>query len=136
MNTFTPTFIAIDLLNPNQTEFTWLDRCEKQYETIKKTELPKTSSTSAVPQKTWDMNKILACPHMTKINFRLMVTIVLIMSTMSGCVFTGIAKNSCGTYACRQAAETRDFDAPNGQAITTYGNGQYGYSQTYQPKHL
>jgi hypothetical protein len=63
MSTFTPTVIAIDFLNPNQTEFPWLDRCEKNYETLKKTLLPKTSSTSAVPQKTWDMNKIPASPE-------------------------------------------------------------------------
>jgi hypothetical protein len=63
MSTFTPTLIAIDFLNPNQTEFPWLNRCEKDYETLKKTELPKTSSTLAVPQKTWDMNKIPASPE-------------------------------------------------------------------------
>jgi hypothetical protein len=73
---------------------------------------------------------------MKMINLKAIVTILLILATMNGCVFTGIAKNSCGTYACRHAADTRDFDAPNGQAITTYGNGQYGYSQSYRTIHL
>lgn len=69
-------------------------------------------------------------------NFKSIATTVLILATMNGCVFTGLAKNNCDTYACRQAAETGDLTAPNGQAITTYGNGQYGYSQSYRAMHL
>jgi hypothetical protein len=62
MSRFIPKLFSIHLLDPKQIDFPWLDQCEKNYETLKKTELPKTSSTSAVPQKTWDMNKTPACP--------------------------------------------------------------------------
>ncbi len=68
MNSFAHKLFVNQWLNPNQIEFPWLERCEKDYETLKNTELPKRSSTSTVPQKIWDMQKILAKPE-TKEDF-------------------------------------------------------------------
>jgi hypothetical protein len=68
MNSFAHKLVVNPWLNPNPIEFPWLERCEKDYETLKNTELPKRSSTSTVPQKIWDMQKIPAKPK-TKEDF-------------------------------------------------------------------
>jgi hypothetical protein len=63
MNSFAHKLVVNPWLNPNQIEFPWLERCEKDYETLKNTKLPKQSGTPIVPQKIWDMEKIPVTPE-------------------------------------------------------------------------